>query len=238
MKKRIFAGILMLCAAAVVFLILEYTGLIRMNHPVEPVRGVDVSHYQGRVDFSMLAEQGIQFAFIKATEGASHVDECFARNLAGVQDSGMRYGFYHFFSYDSPGSAQAENFIAHVPKMDGMLPPVIDVEFYGEYTRWPPGRDQVLPELRAMIDALESFYGVKPILYCTNRSWRLYVQDTFEDCDLWIRSVYFSPRVDQKWKFWQYTDRGVLNGYDGEEKYIDMNVFSGTQQEFDAYGIS
>lgn len=238
MKKRILLGLSALALALVLFGALVAKGAVTLNHPSRedyPVRGVDVSHYQGNVDFGRLWEQGIQFAFIKATEGSSHVDPCFPANLAAVQDSPLCPGFYHFFSYDSPGQDQAEHFIAQVPRVEGMLPPVIDVEFYGDKALHPPAQEQVQPQLRDMADALEAAYGVKPILYCTQRAYRLYVKGAFDDCDLWIRSVYFRPFIDQKWIFWQYTDQAELDGYDGVEPAIDLNVFAGTQAEFDAY---
>lgn len=238
MKKHVLRGLIALLLLLILagFLILK--GVVRLNHPSledYPVRGVDISHYQGRVDFDRLAEQGMRFAFIKATEGSTYVDECLPDNLAAVQDSPLRPGFYHFFSYDSPGSVQAAHFIAHVPPLEGMLPPVIDVEFYGDHTLHPPAREQVQPELRRMVDDLEAAYGMKPILYCTQRAYRRYIQGAFDDCDLWIRSVYFSPSVDQKWIFWQYTDQAVLDGTNGVEPSIDLNVFFASEEEFDAY---
>lgn len=207
-----------------------------MNAPSQakyPVRGVDVSHYQGEIDFETLAAQDMQFAFIKATEGSSYVDECLEQNLQGVQLSSMRAGFYHFFSFDSPGSLQAENFIRNVPALNGMLPPVIDVEFYGDYFRNPPTSARVEPELRAMVEALERAYGMKPVIYCTLSAYNRYIKGAFADCDLWIRSVYWKPDVE--WTFWQYTDKAKLEGYDGEEACIDLNVFDGTMEEFAEY---
>lgn len=200
------------------------------------VRGADLSHYQGVVDFAALEAQGLSFVFIKATEGSAHTDERFEENLEKVRKTSLRYGFYHFFSFDSPGKTQAENFIARVPQLDGMLPPVIDVEYYGDYFRNPPDAARVRPELEAMIDALTAHYGVKPILYSTLRAYERYLKGAFEDCDLWIRSVYFPP-VGVKWTFWQYTDRARLNGYSGEESRIDLNVFSGNEEAFSRYGL-
>lgn len=238
MRKRLALSMLSVFAAIAVLALLIWRGDIALNHPSEsdyPVRGVDVSHYQGEIDFQRLAEQGMQFAFIKATEGSASVDERLEQNLENVQSAPMRAGFYHFFSYDSPGSAQAENFIMHVPALEDMLPPVIDVEFYGDKASNPPERAQVEPELRALVNAVEQEYGMKPILYCTQRAYRLYIQNAFEDCDLWIRSVYWRPRIDRGWTFWQYTDRAKLEGYSGEEPCIDLNVFCGTAEEFAKY---
>lgn len=239
MKKRFPAAILagLMLTAALGWMV--YAGVIRFNHPSEtqyPVRGVDVSHYQGEIDFDALADQGMRFAFIKATEGSAHVDPMLEKNREGVLNSSMRSGFYHFFSFDSPGKTQAENFIDHVPALEGMLPPVIDVEYYGNYFRNPPDAERVEPELRAMVEALEEAYGVKPVIYCTMSAYRRYIKEGFPDCDLWIRNVYWTPRVDREWTFWQYTDKAKLSGYDGDEPCIDVNVFCGSEEQFEQYG--
>lgn len=236
-RRGLFLPVFLIAALLLGFLFLK--GVIKINTPSEekyPVRGVDVSHYQGEIDFNALAGQGMRFAFIKATEGSTYVDDHLDENLPAVQESSLRPGFYHFFSYDSPGSSQAAHFIENVPALEGMLPPVIDVEFYGSYFSSPASAEAVLPELRAMADALREHYGVPPIIYCTQKAWRLYVRDNFDDCDLWIRDVYLWPRADQDWTFWQFTDSARLGGYSGDEPCIDVNVFAGTAEEFDLYG--
>lgn len=216
--------------AAFVFLLLAWAA-VRPSADGYDVLGVDVSHYQGEIDFEKLEEQGMSFVFIKATEGSTHVDERLAENASNVKRSLIRAGYYHFFSYDSPGASQAENFIENVPFQEGMLPPVIDVEFYGGYCIKPADSVWVETQLRAMIDVLESHYGMRPIIYCTQKAYSLYIKDRFDDCDLWIRSVYWRP-LSKDWTFWQYTDRAKLEGYRGEEECIDVNVFQGTMEEF------
>ena len=134
--RRIFTIIVVIAAVAALAVgLMVYTGSLRLNHPTQPVHGVDVSHYQGEIDWPVLAGQNIQFAFVKATEGSIYTDETFEANWAGAQAAGLRVGAYHFFSYDSDGLSQAENYIATVPVLPGALPPVIDVEFYGDYFR-------------------------------------------------------------------------------------------------------
>lgn len=227
----------LLLIAAVVVCALFYTGVWQFNHPAQAVRGVDVSHYQGEIDWPVLASQDIQFAFIKATEGSAYQDAYFQANWQEAQNANLRVGAYHFFSYDSPGAGQAKNFIEHVPLEGTALPPVIDVEFYGGNEKNPPDRASVEPELRAMADALKAHYGVSPILYATEKSYALYIAGAFEDCDIWIRNVLTTPTLSdgRSWTFWQYSNRMRLDGYAGEEPYIDMNVFYGTQDEFDGY---
>lgn len=240
--KRI---ILFVIAAAVIFsaavAIMLYNGIILFNNPsrkVYPVRGVDVSHYQGEIDWDTLSGENISFAYIKATEGSGYIDPCFYYNYDNARRTDLRVGAYHFFSFDSSGETQADNFIGAVEKLDGMLPPVIDVEYYGgrEYDGAAAG--DIVAELRIMADRLTEHYGVKPVIYATEDSYADYIAGNFADCDIWMRNVVTRPRVsdDRQWTFWQYTNRGRLHGFSGSEKYIDINVFNGTEEEFKNYG--
>lgn len=78
---------------------------------------------------------------------------------------------------------------------------------------------------------------MKPIIYATVKSYKLYLADAFQEYDIWIRNVITSPRLSdgREWTFWQYTDRGKLEGYQGDEKYINMNVFHGSREDFLKY---
>lgn len=119
-----------------------------------------------------------------------------------------------------------------------MLPPVVDLEFYGEFFNSPPKRAFVGRELTAMLQALESHFGIKTIIYFTHRAYKAYIEGGFEDYDIWIRDVYFKPCLSENRPstFWQYTDSAELNGYDGEERFIELNVFNGRREEFFQYG--
>lgn len=220
---------------------MRWRGLLLLPHEADPdtweVFGVDVSTYQGLVDWQVLAEQGVDFAFIKATEGSGLRDRRFAENWAGAAEAGVRAGAYHFFSYDSPGETQAENFIAAVPVTEGALPPVVDLEFYGDYLKNPKEREEVRPILDALLEALEARYGVKPILYVTYRSYRLYLSGgDYAGYPIWCSSPVVAPLIPG-WSFWQYSHSARLEGYYGSEPRIDLNVFSGTRAEFERFGL-
>ena len=117
-----------------------------------------------------------------------------------------------------------------------MLPPVVDVEFYSDKEDNPPAKESVAKELADILKLLENHYGVKPIIYTTEKVYDLYIKEDFADYDLWIRNVISKPNKNiTDWKFWQYTNREVLNGYSGDEKYIDVNVFNGSALEFSNY---
>jgi len=105
-----------------------------------------VSAYQGRIDWTRVAEDHIRFAYIKADEGVTLVDRDFARNWAGAASAGVRRGAYQFFSLCDPGITQAQSFLRTVPRDAGALPPAVDLELAGNCRRWcaavcvPPSR--------------------------------------------------------------------------------------------------
>lgn len=240
-SKFILAGLILTAVCAALGVLLASGALIptALWAGQHEVRGVDVSSYQGEIDWAVLAAQDIDFAYIKATEGSGHVDPCFSSNWAGASAAGLRAGAYHFLSFDSPGETQAANFIAAVTPSEGMLPPAVDLEFYGDYIRRPPSAELVRSILEPVLERLRAEYGVCPVVYATERSYALYLADGGYDCDLWIRSVRRAPALSGgvDWAFWQYTSRAVLPGYSGEERFIDLNVFRGTAGEFQSYGL-
>ena len=235
--RYVLLAALLLCVVAYALL---RAGIVQLNHPSNaayPVRGVDVSAYQGEIDWDVLSAQGIDFAYIKATEGSSFVDPCFAQNQQYAAETPLRTGAYHFFSFESSGDMQADNFIAQVSKWEGMLPPAVDVEFYGAFRQAPLPAEQVQAQLDIMLARLEQHYGVRPILYATQSAYARYLAD-YDGYDIWIRNVFTRPQMGaRRWAFWQYTDRARLQGYDGEERFIDMNVFNGSRAEFEVYGL-
>ena len=191
---------------------LLYFGVVHLNNPSEkdyPVRGVDLSSYQGSVDWNTLSAQNIRFAFIKATEGSSFVDPRFKDNWSAAAGTGLRIGAYHFFSFESPGETQAELFRSTVK--------------------------EVKKELRTLVDILTDEYDMKPIIYANGSTYKTIVRGDFDDCDLWFRSVYSGVPSDISWTFWQYSNRHRLEGYSGRERYIDMNIFNGDAGAFAAY---
>lgn len=230
--SSVLAFVLIVC---IVLAALLYNGIILLNNPsLEefPVRGVDVSSYQGEIDWNVLSKENVSFAFIKSTEGSTHVDRYFENNLNNALKTNLKVGAYHFFSFDSSGETQAENFIVNVPKIEGMLPPVVDVEFYGDKENYPPSKEYVKKELTEILKLLENHYKVKPIIYTTEKVYDLYIKNNFNDYDLWIRNVICKPNKNTVWKFWQYTNRETFEGYKGDEKYIDVNVFNGSVRDF------
>ena len=241
---RWIALVILILTAVVLLTVwfLRWRGLILFSHEPNPAQwevfGVDVSSYQGMVDWPVLAEQGVDFAFIKATEGSQLQDRQFSQNWAGALQAGVRPGAYHFLSYDSPGDTQADNFISMVPLTDGMLPPVVDIEFYGDYLEHPPEKAHVQSILDPLLAKLESHYGRKPILYVTYRSYYSSLTGCkYASYPIWCSSPTIFPLLP-RWDFWQYSHSARLEGYRGAQPLIDLNIFRGSRAEFDAFGLS
>ena len=243
MAGRLLLVCLILAAAALAALaVLRWRGLLLLSHESNPeqweVFVVDVSSYQGAVDWPVLADQGVDFAFIKATEGSTLRDGRFADNWAGAQAAGVRAGAYHFLSYDTPGETQADNFIDLVPVTEGALPPVVDIEFYGDYLENPPEKEHVRSILDPLLERLEAHYGVKPILYVTYRSYYLYLAGGgYGEYPIWCSSPTVFPLVPG-WDFWQYSHTARLDGYDGSQDRIDLNIFRGSREQFQRFGLA
>ena len=237
MKKIICICIIIIILTVCIIAFLIYNGNIKFNNPSSedyPVRGIDVSEYQGEIDWEKLSSQNIDFAYIKATEGSSYTDERFQYNYQNAITTNLKIGAYHFFSFDSDAISQSENYIKNVPKDMNLLPPVVDIEFYGDKNKNIPDVETTREQLKKLLERLEEYYQKKPIIYATNTSYNLYIKDNFEEYKIWIRDIFSTPNLkdNRKWTLWQYTNRERLEGYNGEEKFIDMNVFNGNYEEF------
>lgn len=241
MKRKV---VFCISAAFITFIIISaillYNGIIWFNNPSQeeyPVRGIDVSSHQGLIDWGVLSHQNIDFVFIKATEGSTFKDKMFDYNWKNASKTNLKVGAYHFFSFESSGITQAENFIRTVPVQRGMLPPVIDFEFYGDVEKNPLTKEKTQEILNDIISALELHYGQTPIIYATPKAYNSYLKDEYNDYPIWIRDIIRKPDWlgNDNWTFWQYSNREVLKGYKGKEKYIDMNVFNGTEIDFQKF---
>lgn len=196
-------------------------------------QGVDVSSYQGEIDWETLQAQGIQFVFIKATEGNAWVDPRFKKNWKGASKcDGLRFGAYHFMSFRTSGEEQAASFIDTVPKNKHALPPVIDIELYDEFVERPPTSKHFRETLDPILEALEERYGKQPIIYTNTYVYEWYIEGNYDN-PIWIADLSLPRKLPDgnPWLFCQYSYEGQLEGYEGEEEYIDLDVFNGSVEE-------
>ena len=241
-NKKILITVLIITLILFVIFLLMVNGYIiptKIEAEKFEVKGVDVSEYQGEVDWDKIKEQNIDFAFIKATEGSKGKDNSFDKNYEKLKNMDMLLGLYHFFSFESLGEEQADNYIkvvGNIENDENLMLPIIDIEYYSYYKKVKPNKEWVTKELQKMLDKLEKTYRVKPIIYTTMEFYQEYIEGEFLENDIWIRNILTKPKLENRdWKFWQYTGRGKLEGYNGEEKYIDLNVFNGSKEDFVNY---
>ena len=193
------------------------------------VHGVDVSRWQGEIDWPKLRTQGANFAYIKATDGGDHLDPMFKTNWRRAKEAGIRRGAYHFFYWCRTAGEQADWFIRNVPREPGALPPVIDVEYNGESScKRKVSRAKVIEKMQVFMDKLERHYGQRPIIYTAPDFYRDNLRGEFLGYPFWLRAVAAHPSKvypGRKWLFWQYSGSGLSQGVDGK---IDLNVFNGS----------
>jgi lysozyme len=201
----------------------------RASPRVFAVHGVDVSRWQGEIDWQTLRAQGANFTFIKATDGGDHLDPMFKRNWRAAHEAGLRRGAYHFFYWCRSAAEQARWFIRNVPREKNALPPVLDVEWNSDSAcKAIPSPAQVQEKMRVFISMVERHYGQRPIIYTAPGFYHDNLEGAFLDYPFWLRSVAQHPSKvfeDRKWLFWQYSGSGLSQGVDGK---IDLNVFNGS----------
>jgi lysozyme len=193
-----------------------------------PVRGIDVSHHQGPIDWPRVARAGISFAFLKATEGGTHIDENFRENFEEARAAGIAVGAYHFFTFCKSGAEQAANFTAAVPHQPGTLPPVVDIEFGGNCAARPTV-EEFGKELGDFLTEVEQGFGQHAIVYLAGDAASTY-GDAVPNRPRWVRSIVWPP-MGQDWLVWQYHNAGRVDGVDG---IVDLNVLQGDRQTLEA----
>jgi len=199
------------------------------------VFGLDVSHYQGRINWDSIertkGEFPLDFMFIRATQGKDGTDSEFKRNWRSAKAGGFIRGAYHYYRPDENSLKQADNFIKGVKLHKGDLPPVLDIEKV-------PSRqnlDSLKSGLKRWLTRVENHYGVKPIIYSGESFYSDFLQDEFEDYTVWIANYsFFAEEISDDWLFWQFTDKATVKGINGN---VDVNMYNGSLTELKGLGV-
>lgn len=209
--------------------------------PEFKIRGIDVSHYQGRIDWENLrnANMGsspVSFVIIKATEGISLMDDYFNENFYQARRNGLIRGAYHFLTPDVPAKKQAEFFLRQAHLEEGDLFPVLDIEDERKWQASGLGKADIQRMALDWLQVVGEHYGVKPIIYSSYRFRRDILTDKrFKQYPFWMAHYYVQePAKDIEWEFWQHTDCGKLSGIRGP---VDCNVFRGNKKELEKFLI-
>lgn len=175
--------------------------------------GIDVSHYQGYIDWDQVATANVSYAYMKATEGASLVDKTYSRNIQEARRVGLSVGSYHFYRPNIDIESQFYNMTSTILKEDQDLVPIIDIEHRGSVSE-----SQFLSDLREFIEKVTAHYGKKPLLYTFHNFYNKHLVGQFTDYH-WMIARYRSdsPTLNDGKDFimWQYSSSGYIPGIRG-----------------------
>lgn len=196
------------------------------------VKGIDVSHHNPILNWDNVLEQNITFAYMKATEGNSHLDRNYEFNYDLARKSNIKVGSYHFYTFALSGKEQAQHFLKTAQFNSGDLIPAIDVEHSpaNPYSKDKEFVKTVVAELKTMENLLYERFGVHPIIYTNKDCFKLYIKGNFNENIIWMCDLHNEPSEDiNNWRIWQFSHKGELPGIDG---HVDLNYYRYTFDEF------
>jgi GH25 family lysozyme M1 (1,4-beta-N-acetylmuramidase) len=200
------------------------------------VPGIDVSYYQATIDWDRVAAAGIEYAFIRVSDGLNFNDSKFQRNWDEAKRVGVRRAVYQYFRPHQSAIAQANLLLDRMGTLEpGDLPPVIDVESDSGLSK-----ATVAARVKQWVDHVQEATGVRPIIYTGPYFWRDQVggPSWAGDYPLWVahytNGCPLTPAPWSRWSFHQYTDRGHVDGVPGN---VDRNHFNGTLADLDALTV-
>ncbi len=192
--------------------------------------GIDVSKWQGTIDWALVRASGKRFAIAKASEGIGYEDPTYDVNKAGALAQGIKLGAYHFAR---PGSnnpvVEADWFVDTAGYERGMLIPTLDLEQTGGL-----GTTALTAWVKAWVERVDERLGVKPMIYVSPNFWRTNMADTRWFAENGYRVLWVahwgvgSPNAPggdwagRSWTFWQYTSNGRVPGIAGR---VDLNRY-------------
>lgn len=199
---------------------------------VHTIKGIDISHHNPIPDWQKLEAEGVNFVYMKATEGTTHEDRNYPSNYAESRQSNIKTGAYHFYIFGQSGREQARHFIRVANSQAGDLIPAIDVEHSpaNPYSKNKRYNEKVIKELKELEDEMYEYYGVHPLIYTNVDCYKLYIKGHFPDNLMWIVDLDKEPSSEIKnWRIWQYSHTGKVPGING---HTDLNYYRYTAKEF------
>jgi len=200
------------------------------NHQIlaknsDKVIGIDVSEYQGDIDWDKVStienEFPIEFVLMRASAGNDRADLQFKKNWKAVKKKKLIRGAYHYYRPNENSLAQAALFIKTVQLKKGDLPPVLDIE------KLPKNQsiDSLKVGLRRWLIKVEAHYGVRPIIYSGEKYYTAFLKEEFGNYLFWIANYnVFVEELKPEWRFWQFTEKANVSGITGN---VDVNVYNG-----------
>ena len=191
------------------------------------VRGLDLSHHNGKILYEGL--DTLDFVFLKATEGTTHIDRDFETHYKGFKNKGIALGVYHFFRFDTDGKEQANHFLNRIKGHIFQVPLIVDVEHENNPK---VRREKVIQRLNEFMQTIKKKTGQKPIIYTNGDGYSDFVEKEFDDHTLWLSSTNAWRPAMMDCTFWQFNINADLMEITHR---ADLNVFRGSREEWEGY---
>lgn len=201
----------------------------------ETLPGIDVSYYQGDIDWEAVAADGIVFAWVRVSHSTQFFDPQFDANLAGARAAGIHTGVYQYFEPTEDPIAQADFLLDHMgPLLPGDMPPMIDVESVDAVAPGP-----YADAIRAWLDHVEAATGVPPIIYTGYYYWNANVDtDEFVDHPLWMANYNPGcPLIPDYWVTWAFHQYCACESIAGISGDVDGDTFNGNLDDLLALAV-
>ncbi len=188
------------------------------------MNGIDVSQWQGYIEFEAVRRAGVELVYIKASEGTESVDPFLFRNYANARNAGLRVGFYHYLTARTEEEAKAEayHFVETVEGLVNDARLVMDIEDIAGLTR-----EEVNQVAGAFLQAVQEHSGKQPAVYAGADNAARVLGEEFAVYPLWIAEYDVDePTMNHPWETWagwQYTDMGRVAGIQG---HVDRDIFT------------
>ncbi|UUV20433.1 GH25 family lysozyme [Paenimyroides aestuarii] len=197
--------------------------------------GFDVSHYQYEIDWkeidSLYGKFAVDYVFLRSTMGIDGVDTKFDYNWKKAKSRLLVRGAYHYYRPDENSTQQAQNFIKNTKLEPGDFFPVLDIEELPK----EQSKEKMREGLKNWLLIVEKHYGVKPIIYSGANFYEHHLKDHFPEHKIWIAKYsLFSEKMNDDWHFWQFTDKGTVNGI---QTKVDLNIFKGDRHDLKQFVI-
>ncbi len=228
MKKIVMWAIVSLLIINTLFFAIGYSTNQKVDLSFKSsfiIKGIDVSHWQGDVNWTKVKNSGIVFAFVKATEGTSYVDPNFEENIENAHSAGLYVGAYHFAEPENYNAKDSAEFFVETIKpylKSGYLRPVLDLEEGSSL-----GKDNLSKWVNEFMVEVFNLTEIKPIIYTNTNYAENYLEPPVTQWNLWIANYGVSSPstgVWDSWAFWQYSDEGYVSGVSGN---VDMDYYNG-----------
>ena len=192
----------------------------------EIYEGIDVSEWQGTIDFEAVADSGIDIVYIRASEGTDYIDPYFRENYENAKANGLKTGFYHYLTArtEEEAIAEAEFFVGNIKGTEPECKLAMDFETFGDLSV-----EEINEISKVFLERVQELSGKECVIYSDAYNAReVFDAELAAKYAIWVADYFVSePEDNGKWLSWvgfQFTDRGRINGIDGN---VDRDKFTG-----------